>query len=85
MKLIKGFFSSSKDIYRLKYPNMMIGCQNKQNNKLEFYTKYDLTNYQITLSKNDKEKFYLVPINETLNIPKLKFIASSREDRARWF
>jgi hypothetical protein len=25
LKLIKGFFSSSKDVYRLKYPYLLIG------------------------------------------------------------
>ena len=79
LKLIKGFFSSSKDIYRLKYPNLLIGNQNKQN-KLEFQIKYDLTNYKVTLSEKDRQKFYLVPIDDALDMRKLTFAAGSRED-----
>ena len=41
--------------------------------------------YQVTLSKKDKDKFYLVPIDNTTDIQKVRFVADSREDRARWF
>lgn len=84
LKLIKGFFSSSKDIYRLKYPNLLIGKQNKKN-QLEFNVRYDLSMYKVTLSKKDKEKFYLVPLENTPDIQKVKFAADNREERARWF
>ena len=84
LKLIKGFFSSSKDVYRLKFPYLLIGKQNKLN-KLEFSIKYDLTMYKVTLSKKDKTKFYLVPLEKTTDIQKVRFVADNREDRARWF
>ena len=84
LKLIKGFFSSSKDVYRLKFPYLLIGKQNKLN-KLEFAIKYDLTMYKVTLSKKDKTKFYLVPLEKTTDIQKVRFVADNREDRARWF
>ena len=41
--------------------------------------------YQVTLSKKDKDKFYLVPLDNTTDIQKVRFVADSREDRARWF
>ena len=41
--------------------------------------------YQVTLSKKDKDKFYLVPLDNTPDLQKLSFVADSREDRARWF
>ncbi len=41
--------------------------------------------YKVTLSKKDKDKFYLVPLDNTTDILKVRFVADSREDRARWF
>ena len=41
--------------------------------------------YQVTLSKDDKNEFYLVPLDNTTDIQKVRFVADSREDRARWF
>lgn len=41
--------------------------------------------YKVTLSKKDKEKFYLLPLDNTPDIQKVKFVADNREERARWF
>jgi hypothetical protein len=48
LKLIKGFFSSSRNIYRLKYPYILVGKQVKANKRqLQFVIRYDLTMYQV--------------------------------------
>jgi len=39
----------------------------------------------VTLSKTDKEKFYLVPLNDTLKLPKVELKTKSAEERARWY
>ena len=84
LKRIKNFWSSQKDIYRLKYPHLLVGkVKNKQ--ALEFKVKYDLTLYAVTLSRGDREKFYLVPLNDTLKLSKVEFKTKSAEERARWY
>jgi len=41
--------------------------------------------YRVVLSKKQKDRFYLVPLENTPDIKKVKFDAENREERARWF
>ena len=46
---------------------------------------YDLTNYTISLSLEDKCRFELNPVDERLGLVVVKFEVSTVEERARWF
>jgi len=41
--------------------------------------------YRVVLSKKQEDRFYLVPLENTPDIKKVKFDAENREERARWF
>ncbi len=71
LKLIKSFWSSSTDLYRLRYPHILIGKLRK-NDRLQFKIRYDLKNYKVVLSK-DNDRFNLVPLDKTLNLSKVEF------------
>jgi len=62
LKRVKSFWSSSKNYYKLKYPQLLIGRIKK--GVIEYEVKYnDLSLYNVSLSTNNKLIFYLIPIN----------------------
>ena len=83
LKRIKSFWQSRRDVYKLNYPHLFI--QKKKGQDVFFKVKYDLNLYAVTLSQNDKDKFFLVPLNNELKLSKIEFRAKSAEERARWF
>ena len=46
---------------------------------------FDLTNYTVSLSKEDKCRFNLNPVDERLGLVVVKFEVSTVEERARWY
>lgn len=52
LKLNKSFWSSARDIYRLKFPHLLIGRERK-NNTLKFKIRYDLNQYDVVLGRDN--------------------------------
>lgn len=84
LKRIKSFWSSQKDIYKLKYPHLMIK-KSVKGGKVGFINKYDLTLYSVLLSKKENTTFFLVPIDDTLSLRRIEFQTRTPEERAYWF
>ena len=79
LKRNKSFWSSSKDMYKLKFPHLLVKKQN------QFKVKYDLMLYTVRLSKKEKCTFYLEPQEDTLKLPRIEFQTKTPEERAKWF
>lgn len=84
LKRIKSFWSSQKDIYRLKYPNLMIK-KTLKGGKVGFIDKYDLTLYAVLLCKKENTTFFLVPKDDALSLRRIEFQTRTPEERAFWF
>ena len=84
LKRIKSFWSSQKDIYRLKFPYMMVRRTLKNNNH-EFKNKYDLKLYTIRLSNKEKCIFFLDPKQDYFRLDRLEFQTKTAEERAQWY
>ena len=81
LKKIKKFYRSDKDYYRVIGMDMFKSDGPSKKSK----QAYDLTNYSVSLSKEDKCRFYLNPIDDRLGLVLVKFEVSTVEERARWY
>ena len=84
LKRIKSFWSSQKDIYKLKFPNLQVKRVLKSGAH-EYKNKYDLKLYAIRLSRKEKNTFYLEPKEDYFRLPRLEFETKRPEDRAQWY
>ena len=72
---------SDKDYYKVVGTMMLKASSPKK----PFQEKYDLTNYTVRLSKADKDKFYLEPIDLSLGLDVVKFVCEDADVRANWY
>ena len=73
---------NKKSYYKVIGTNMYIATNNQ---RTEFQNKYDLTLYAVGMNKKESKEFYLEPIDKSLKLNILRFIAESASDRAHWF
>ena len=81
MKKQKKYLMSGKDYYKIIGTHMHVAGSPKK----PFKPKYDLSNYNVRLSKGDKDKFYLEPIDESLKLKKVQFACEDANERANWY
>ena len=81
MKKLKKYYLSDKSYYKIIGTHMHVAGSPKK----PFKPKYDLTNYNVRLSKGDKDKFYLEPIDENLKLNMIKFVCEDADQRANWY
>ena len=84
LKRIKSFWSSEKNTYKLRFPNLLVRVGLKSG-ALEYKNKYDLKLYDIRLSRKEKNTFYLEPKEDYFRLPRLEFETKRPEDRAKWY
>ena len=64
---------STKEYYRVHGKIMYVA----PNPRKKFKEKYDLTNYEVQLSKGDSKKFILRPLDDSLKLKEVRFTAES--------
>lgn len=81
MSKIRNIVMSNKSYYKVIDTNMFIASAPER----EFTLKYDLNNYTLALSKNEKKQFVLKPFDKTLKLSEVRFVAKSVEERVLWY
>jgi len=79
LKHIKSFWSSARDLYRLRYPHLLI-ARGDGNATTKFEIAYDLRVYRVTLG-SDEQKLLLIPKDVKFNAQKVEFVADSSAER----
>ena len=75
---------NKKNYYKVIGTNMYLAPNHKKRpNELEF--RYDLTLYTVGVSKKEKKEFFLEPIDKSLKLDHLRFIAETAELRLHWY